>query len=109
VIDLYPSTDGYKSVFATMAEDASMKQLILLSALALLPTVALAQQTIKVDCSAYHKNPDGLWTVMHDNVIILDGKPIPINLTMACCFGSDSKRLMLGQTNVINIVEKACF
>lgn len=87
-----------------------MKQLILLLfVLMLLPTIALAQQNIKVDCLAYHKNPDGLWTIIHENVIIFGGKPIPINLTNACCFGSDSKRLMLGQTDVINIVEKACF
>jgi hypothetical protein len=84
------------------------KWLTLLSVLAVLPTSAFAQ-TAQVDCSAYHKNPDGLWTVTHENVIILNGKPISINLTMTCCFGSDSKRLMLGGTNVINIVEKACF
>ena len=94
---------------ATMVEDAPMKRLMLLSMLALLPTVALAQQTIKVDCSAYHKNLDGLWTVIHENVIIFDGKPISITLTNACCFGADSKRLMLGQVNIINVVEKACF
>jgi hypothetical protein len=93
-----------------MIEDAPMKRLILLSVLMLLPTVAFAQsQTMKVDCSAYRKNDDDLWTVIHENVIILDGKPIPINLTRACCFGADSKRLMMGQVNVISIVEKACF
>jgi len=86
-----------------------MKRLILLSVLALLPTIALAQTgTSKVDCSAYHKNDDRLWTIIHDNVIILDGKPISINMKMACCFGSDSKRLMLGGVNVIRIVEKSC-
>jgi len=72
-----------------------MKWLILLPVLALLPTVALAQQNIKVDCSAYHKNSDGLWTIIRENVIIFDAKLIPINLTNACCFGSDSKRWIL--------------
>jgi len=86
-----------------------MKRSILASILTLLPTVALAQaQSIKVDCTAYHKNPDGLWAVTHENVITLDGKPLAINLPTACCFGSDSKRLILGGVNVINIVEKAC-
>jgi hypothetical protein len=87
-----------------------MKWLTLLPFIALLPNGALAQpQTIKVDCSAYHKNPDGLWTVTHANVMILDGKSLTIDVTMACCFGSNSGRLVLNGVNVINIVERACF
>jgi hypothetical protein len=86
-----------------------MKRLMLMSVLALLPTVALAQsQTSKVDCSAYRKNDNRLWAIIRDNVIIVDGKPISINMTMACCFGSDSKRLILSRTNVVRIVEKSC-
>jgi hypothetical protein len=86
-----------------------MKRLILMAILTLLPTVTSAQSlTSKVDCSAYHKTLDRLWTVMHENVIIVDGKPISINMTMACCFGSDSKRLIIGGVNIINVVEKSC-
>jgi hypothetical protein len=86
-----------------------MRRLILMFALVLLPTVAFAQtQTIKVDCSAYSKNNEGLWTIIHANDIILDGKSISINLNNACCFGSDRSRLMLGGVNIMNIVEKAC-
>ena len=74
-----------------------MKRLMLMLILTLLPTVAPAQsQTSKADCSAYHKHLDRLWTILHENVIIVDGKPISINMTMACCFGSDSKRLIIG-------------
>jgi len=86
-----------------------MKRLMLLTFLTLLPTAALAQQTIKVDCLAYKRTSNGLWTVIRQNIIILDGKPIPVKLTLACCFGSESKRLMEGQVNIISVVEKACF
>jgi hypothetical protein len=87
-----------------------VKRLILILALALLPTVALAQgQTMKIDCTAYRRNPDGLWTVIHTNVIVLDGKSITVDMTNACCFGSDRSRLVLGGVNLINIVEKACY
>lgn len=87
-----------------------MKRLILTTVLALLPTAAIAQtQTIEVDCSAYHRNFDGLWTIMHDNVIKLDGKPITIKGTMSCCFGSNASRLMIDRINVINIIEKSCY
>jgi hypothetical protein len=80
-----------------------------MSVLALVPTVALAQSlTSKVDCSAYHKIPDGLWTITRENVIIVDRKPISINMTMECCFGSDRKRLIIGGVNIINIVQKSC-
>jgi hypothetical protein len=85
------------------------KPLILMSVFALFPTVALAQSTSKVDCSAYHKNDDDLWTVKRSNVIIVDGKPISIDMTMGCCFGSDSSRLIIGGVNIIRIVEKSCF
>lgn len=87
-----------------------INRVILLSVIALLPKGALAQsQAAIVDCSAYHKNPDGLWTVTHENVIILDEKPLAIKMTMACCFASDSRRLVINGVNVINIVEKSCF
>jgi hypothetical protein len=87
----------------------TMRRFMLMSVLALLPTAALAQtQTIKIDCTAYHKNLDGLWTITRPNIIVLDGKPISVQMTDACCFGSDSKRLILDKLNIINIVEKAC-
>jgi hypothetical protein len=84
--------------------------LILIAVLALVPAAVSAQpQTIKVDCAAYHKNSDGLWTVMHANVIVLDGKPITVDATNACCFGADRSRLIVDQVNIINVVEKACY
>jgi hypothetical protein len=86
-----------------------MKRLTLAAVLALGPTAASAQtQTIHVDCTAYQKNPDGLWTVMRPNIIVLDGKSVSVDVSNACCFGSDSKRLILDRMNIINIVEKAC-
>ena len=86
-----------------------MKCLIMMSVLALLPEAALAQSlTSKVDCSAFHKNDDGLWKITRDNVIIVDGKPISVNMPGACCYGSDRSRLILQGVNIINIVEKAC-
>jgi hypothetical protein len=94
---------------SSLVKDECMKPLTLLSILTLLPSIALAQQTMKTDCSAYHKNSDGLWTVVRENVIILDGKPISVKLTMACCFGSESKRLILDHVNIINIIERSCF
>jgi hypothetical protein len=76
----------------------------------LLPVPAWAQaQTIKVDCTAYRKNDDGLWAVTHPNVIVLDGKPVSVDATNACCFGADRSRLIVGGVNIINNVEKACF
>jgi hypothetical protein len=73
-----------------------MKRSMFTLALVLLPTVAMAQPHIKVDCMAYHKNDDGLWAVTRANVIILDGKSIPVDITNACCYGSDKSRWMLG-------------
>jgi hypothetical protein len=87
-----------------------VKRLILTLVFALLPSAALAQgQTIKVDCTAYHRNSDGLWAVTHANVIVQDGKPITVGVANACCFGADRSRLVVGGVNIINIVEKACF
>jgi hypothetical protein len=83
-----------------------MKSLIMMSVLALLPRAALAQSlTSKINCSAYHKNDDGLWTITRENVITVDGKPISTNMPGACCYGSDRSRLILGGVNMINIVE----
>ena len=87
-----------------------VKRLMLISALVLLPTAVWAQtQTMKIDCTAYRRNPDGLWTVIRPNVVVLDGKPISVDMTNACCFGSDRNRLVLGSLNLINLVEKACY
>jgi hypothetical protein len=87
-----------------------VKRLILILVVALLPSAAAAQtQTINVDCTAYHKNSDGLWAVTRANVIVQDGKPITVEATNACCFGADRSRLIVGGVNIINIVEKACF
>jgi hypothetical protein len=87
-----------------------VKPPILMAVVALVPAVASAQpRTIKVDCAAYHKNSDGLWTVTQTNVIVVDGKSITVDATNACCFGADRSRLIVGQVNIINIVEKACY
>ena len=87
-----------------------MNRLVLMAVLVLLPVAAWAQaQTIKVDCTAYRKNDDGLWAVTHPNVIVLNGKPVSVDATNACCFGADRSRLMVGGVNIINIVQKACF
>jgi hypothetical protein len=85
-----------------------MDRLVLIAVLVLLPVAAWAQQ-IKVDCTAYRKNDDGLWAVTHPNVIVLNGKPVSVDATNACCFGADRSRLIVGGVNIINNVEKACF
>jgi hypothetical protein len=86
-----------------------MDRLVLITVLVLLPVAAWAQSQIKVDCTAYRKNDDGLWAVTHPNVIVLDGKPVSVDATNACCFGADRSRLIVGGVNIINNVEKACF
>jgi hypothetical protein len=86
-----------------------VRRLILIAAVTLLPAAASAQDTIKVDCTAYHKNDEGLWAVTHANVIIFNGKPITVDATNLCCFGADSRRLIVGGTNIINLVQKACY
>jgi hypothetical protein len=87
-----------------------MKHLALISALVLSPLGAWAQgSTLKIDCSAYHKNLDGLWTVIRPNTIVVDGKSVAVDLTRACCFGADTQRLAIGSVNIIRMVEKACY
>jgi hypothetical protein len=108
--DKFPFSPRLKPLKVGIGEVRPMKRLLLMSILTMLPTVALAQsQVSKLDCAAYQKNLDRLWTVTRENVMIVNGKSISINMTMACCFGSESKRLILGGVNIIKIVEKFCF
>jgi len=85
-----------------------MKWSMVIPALVLLPTAAAAQSHFTVDCTAYRRNDDGLWAIVRPNEIQMDGKSIPIDITNACCFGSNRARLIIGGVNIINLVERAC-
>ena len=60
-----------------------------------------------IDCTAFHQEPSGCWTIVHPFSIMLNGQQQFINMRDVGCF-TEAQGFMYNNVNIISIVVKYC-